>query len=171
MAAIEVCSRILARDNEVTIRWVPAYSGSSGNDKHAQAAAMIEAPLEKMPGGCRDENFLPHDKSCHRGQVPRHRGVDLWTRESRAAVQAPFGARPPPPPAPRGKKDPRRPLLPAPIWPGGDRVPPPADKKDGHEQVPVVHQRRIPVATPPLHAASGMGPAGQEDVEGGREGV
>ena len=46
VAAIEVCSRILARDNEVTIRWVPAHSGASGNevaDEYAKSAATGDA--------------------------------------------------------------------------------------------------------------------------------
>ena len=35
----------------------------------------------------------------------------------------------------------------------------------------VVRQRRAPVAAPPFHTVPGMGPAGQEDVEGDREGA
>ena len=63
MAAIEVCSRVLARDNEVTIRWVPSHSKASGNevaDEYAKAAAMGEAPLEETPEGYRDEASLSH---------------------------------------------------------------------------------------------------------------
>ena len=49
VAAIEVCSRILARDNDVTIRWVPANSGASSNevaDEYAKATAIGEAPSD-----------------------------------------------------------------------------------------------------------------------------
>ena len=49
VAAIEVCSRILARDNDVTIRWVPANNGASSNevpDEYAKATAIGEAPSD-----------------------------------------------------------------------------------------------------------------------------
>lgn len=32
-AAIEVCSCIMSKDNEVTILWVPAHSGIEGNEE------------------------------------------------------------------------------------------------------------------------------------------
>ena len=32
VAAIEVCTRVTANDNSVTIRWVPAHSGTTGNE-------------------------------------------------------------------------------------------------------------------------------------------
>jgi hypothetical protein len=47
IAAIEVCDRVLSRDNEVTIRWVPAHSKVAGNeqaDKYAKATARRLAP-------------------------------------------------------------------------------------------------------------------------------
>ena len=61
-AAIEVCTRILARDNEVTIRWVPAHSGASGNevaDEHTKAAATGDAPSEEIPDGYHNETPSP----------------------------------------------------------------------------------------------------------------
>ena len=54
IAAMEVCDRILARDNQVTIRWVPAHSKVEGNEKAddyerrrqgAQPRAMMTRPL------------------------------------------------------------------------------------------------------------------------------
>ena len=33
VAGSEVCSRIAARDNDVTVRWVPAHSTVAGNEK------------------------------------------------------------------------------------------------------------------------------------------
>ena len=33
VTAIEVCTRPRERDNEVTIRWVPAHQGVLGNEK------------------------------------------------------------------------------------------------------------------------------------------
>ena len=47
IAAMEVCSRIVIRDNEVTIRWVPAHHRITGNgkvDEYAKAAARRETP-------------------------------------------------------------------------------------------------------------------------------
>ena len=47
VAAMEVCNQVPARSNEVTIRWVPAYSRVAGNeqaDTHAKAAARRTAP-------------------------------------------------------------------------------------------------------------------------------
>ena len=63
VAAIEACARLLARDNEVTVRWVPAQSGASGNevaDEYAKAAAIGEAPGEGIPEGYRKEASLSH---------------------------------------------------------------------------------------------------------------
>ena len=63
MAAIEVCSRILARDNDVTIRWVPAHSGATGNevaDRYAKSVATGGAPVEEIPEGYADETSLSH---------------------------------------------------------------------------------------------------------------
>ena len=42
IAAMGTCDRVLARDDEVTIRWVPAHSKMTGNeqaDMYAKAAA------------------------------------------------------------------------------------------------------------------------------------
>ena len=47
IAAMEVCHRVLARDNNVTIRWVPSHNGIQGNetaDEFARAAAEGSAP-------------------------------------------------------------------------------------------------------------------------------
>ena len=37
-AAVEVCARLLARANEVSVLWVPAYSGIQGNEKAKEYA-------------------------------------------------------------------------------------------------------------------------------------
>ena len=67
--------------------------------------------------------------------------------------------RSPPSPAQTGEEDPRRPLLPAPIWSCGDRGPPSAVWDDGHERVLVVRQRRAPVTAPSFHQVQGVGKA------------
>ena len=49
VAAIEVCDRIHARGDQVTIRWVPSHVGVEGNeiaDRYAKAAAGQSAPCQ-----------------------------------------------------------------------------------------------------------------------------
>ena len=63
VAAIEVCGRIHGRDNEVTIRWVPAHSGAPGNeaaDEFARSAARRGGPVDDLPEGYADETSLLH---------------------------------------------------------------------------------------------------------------
>ena len=124
MAAIEVCSRILTRNNEATIRWVPAHSGASGNevaDKYAKALATGGAPVDDIPEGYQKETSLSH---MTRVPLRPDGGVNLEAHEARVAVQAPFRTRPSPAPAQTGEENPRRPLLPASVWSCGDRDPP-----------------------------------------------
>ena len=62
VAAIETCARILARDNSVTIRWVPAHSGAEGNeqaDRYAKEATWA-GPLEAVQEGYVNETSLSH---------------------------------------------------------------------------------------------------------------
>ena len=76
VAAIEACSRVLARNNDVAIRWVPAHSGAVGNevaDRYAKSTTSGEDPVEEMPEGYADKTSLSHmtrfahDKSRYRG--------------------------------------------------------------------------------------------------------
>ena len=83
-AAIEVCSRILARDNEVTIRWVSAHSGASGNemaDEYAKAAAIGNARVETegVPEGYMGETSLSHMARVATEARPRETAD--WIRE------------------------------------------------------------------------------------------
>ena len=60
VAAIEVCNRIITNDNSVTIRWVPAHSGATGNDQYAKSAATGEESVEAIPEGYEVETSLSH---------------------------------------------------------------------------------------------------------------
>ena len=63
VAAIEVCSRAIANDNSVTIQWVPAHSGATGNevaDRYAKGAATGEGLVEAIPEGYAAETSLSH---------------------------------------------------------------------------------------------------------------
>ena len=63
VAAIEGCSRVIANDNSVTIRWVLAHSGAIGNevaDRYAKSAATGEEPVEAIPEGYAAEASLSH---------------------------------------------------------------------------------------------------------------
>ena len=63
VAAIEVCSRIIASDNSVTIQWVPAHSGAAGNnvaDRYTKSAAAGEEPVEAIPEGYAGETSLSY---------------------------------------------------------------------------------------------------------------
>ena len=79
MAAIEVCSRLLARDNEVTIRWVPAHSGATSNevtDRYAKSAATGDALVEEILEGYASKTSLSHMTSV--ATVARSRETAEW---------------------------------------------------------------------------------------------
>ena len=62
VTAIETYPHILARDKDVTVRWVAAHSGASSNeaaDEFAKSAATGDAPVE-IPAGYHDETSLWH---------------------------------------------------------------------------------------------------------------
>lgn len=41
VATMEVCFRILSRDNEVAVRWVPAHHGATGNERAGECAKAV----------------------------------------------------------------------------------------------------------------------------------
>ena len=43
VAAIEGCGRVMSRDNEITVRWVPAHHGVPGNEKADEYAKIGRA--------------------------------------------------------------------------------------------------------------------------------
>lgn len=47
VASMEVCTRILSRDNDATICWVPAHNGNEKADEYAKAAA--EGRSDEVP--------------------------------------------------------------------------------------------------------------------------
>ena len=102
VAAAEVCSRILARDNDVTIQWVPAHSEATSNEvgEYARSAATGDATvIERIPEGYIKETSLPHMT-----RVATEAGfceAAEWI-SGHAMVQAPLGTRLPP--APTQKK-------------------------------------------------------------------
>ena len=62
---MEECGRVLARDNEVTIRWVPAHSKVAGNEKadeFAKVSARRTAPCSdgEVPDELLKEASLSH---------------------------------------------------------------------------------------------------------------
>ena len=60
---MEVCSRIIVRDNGVTVRWVLAHHGIDSNEKadeYAKAAAEESAPCDDVPDEHRWEANLSH---------------------------------------------------------------------------------------------------------------
>ena len=60
IAAMEVCGRVLARDNEVTIHWVAAHHGVAGNeraDEYAKAAASRSIPSRAVGSALNSGNY------------------------------------------------------------------------------------------------------------------
>ena len=67
IAAMGACDRILERDNQVTMRWVPAHNkveGSESADSYAKAAVGRTAPCcnTNTPEDFLDEVSLPYMK-------------------------------------------------------------------------------------------------------------
>lgn len=87
--------------------------------------------------------------------------MDHGTRDTREAVQAPSGERPPPAPAQDSTEDLCRPLLPALIGPYGNGDSPGKIRDNGNGRVLEVHQRRGSVKEPSLHQVPGVGPTGE----------
>ena len=136
VAAIEVCSRIIANDNGVTIRWVPAHSGATGSevaDRYAKSAATGEELGEAIPEGFTTETSLSYMTRV--ATEARARETTEWIT---AHVRPERRYRPPPGERPQttatsaGQKDPRGTLLPAPIGACGDGYTPETVRKGRH---------------------------------------
>ena len=82
IAAIETCTRVLARDNEVSIWWVPARHGVLGNEKadeHVKAAAEGGRPDTEDPDEYRWETSLSH--TIRVATETRSRTAAQWTAD------------------------------------------------------------------------------------------
>ena len=80
---MEACDRILSRDNQVTIRWVPAHIKVEGNEKadaYAKAAAARTAPCcdEETPTELRDEASLSY--MTRTATEARSRASEEWIK-------------------------------------------------------------------------------------------
>ena len=62
-ASIEVCTRITAKNNQVTIRWVPAHQGAEGNEKGTNSQSR------RPRAGTRMAPFLTNTS----GRLVRHK--------------------------------------------------------------------------------------------------
>ena len=107
IAAMEVCGRVLARDNEITIRWVPAHSRVAGNEKahkFAEAAAWRTAPCndDEVPDALMQEASLSH--MSRSATNTRSRGAAEWIT-SNVHPERRSGVRPPPPAPAQHKKE------------------------------------------------------------------
>ena len=130
VAAAAVCAWVLAPDNELTIRWVPAYRGAAGNDvidENTKAAAIGDDPARISQRGTTRRPLSPR----YPGSPPAPRTV-----RQKSVLQAASGVTegtgplqevPAPTAAPSNEKDYRWPLVSATIYPRGDRVAPLTD--------------------------------------------
>ena len=103
-AAIEICDRIHARGDQVTIRWVPSHIGVEGNemaDRYAKAAADRSAPCrdEATPPELVDEASLSY--MTRTATEARSRATAEWITDH---VRAERRYRPPPRGGPRRRQ-------------------------------------------------------------------
>ena len=78
VAAIEVCDRIHARGDQVTIRWAPSRIEVECNEianRYTKAAADRSGRGHPQGAAGRSLTFV-HDPHRHGGQIPGHGGVD-----------------------------------------------------------------------------------------------
>ena len=93
IAAMEVCDRVLTRDNEVTIRWLPAHSRVEGNeqvDTYAKAVVRRTDPCsdDEVPDGLLTEASLFHvprsateaRSRTSAGRIASHVRLKRWYR-------------------------------------------------------------------------------------------
>ena len=169
IATIEVCDRILTRDNQVTIRWVPSHNRVGGNemaDTYAKAAASRSAPChhKATPRELLGEATLSYMN--HTATEARSRDSAKWIKDN---VRAERRYRPPPtPPAPpRHQKGTGRAFLPVSVQQRQHRVVPPQGGDDRRRYVLVVRHRRAPDPLSPRCQVPRMEGTGTGPVEEG----
>ena len=125
MASIEVASRIVGGDNEVTVRWAPAHHdalvmrGRTGSPRPRLGGVH---PEDTVPDEYRRETSMSHDKSSHRGLQSIGGRVDARPiREPGKNVPTPSGEGPMAQAPPQDAEVSREQVLLAPDRPCGDR--------------------------------------------------
>ena len=86
IATAEFCSRIMARDNEATVRWVPAHPTVAGNEKAdelAKAANSRSAPSEEIPDERRKQRRRVRKEvaGCYYKLLSKHAATGFYPRD------------------------------------------------------------------------------------------
>ena len=91
IAAMEVCSRVLARDNEVTVRWVSALYGIAGSGERTSKLGLRRREVfpQRPRWGLVEDQPPAHDQGRYREQASCDCRVGLQPHRARATIQPP----------------------------------------------------------------------------------
>ena len=173
-AAIEICSRLVSRQNEVSILWIPTHAGVEGNEMADQFAK--EAAGGQQHGSRRSSGGRPVFHTSHGSDgdsVRGHDPVDLGACQAREATQAACRTRPQKEGAETGQEVAGQSVLSATFRSRGNRLLPPRPDirpaQKGFGPVPMVQMRQEGVAASRLHRVRGLDPPDPKAVgEGGQ---